>query len=136
MDLKNKHIFKKNVISPLLKNIKADFLSGKSEEEKFYRFELEIENIADDFDPISWLIEQDEPVKTYWSSRDKKFCVAGIGCADLLSSNLKEYFANQYFIRDIFAVMKSRISNTDKPVKYFGCLAFNENDRMDSLWES
>jgi menaquinone-specific isochorismate synthase len=136
MDLKSKHIFKKNVISPLLKNIKTDFLSYKSEEEKFFRFELEIGNIPADFDPIIWLLEQDEPVKTYWSGRDKKFCVAGIGYADLLSSNLKEYSANQNFISDIFTVMKSRISNTDKPVKYFGCIAFNENDRMDSLWES
>jgi menaquinone-specific isochorismate synthase len=136
MDLKSKQIFKKDIIIPLLKNIKEDFLSSKSEEEKFYRFELEIKDLADDFDPVDWLIGQDDPIKTYWSNRNKNFCVAGIGCADILSSNLKEYSHDHYFIKDIFAIIKSRISNTDKPVKYFGCLAFDENDRMDSLWES
>ena len=53
MDLKNKQIFKKNIISPLLKSIKEEFLSDKSKEEKFYRFELEINDLADDFDPIA-----------------------------------------------------------------------------------
>jgi len=136
MDLKNKQVFKKNITLPLLKNIKEEFLYSKSEEEKFYRVELEIKDLAIDFDPINWLLGQDEPIKTYWSNRSKNFCVAGIGCADKLSSNLKEYSANSYLIKDIFEKIKLRISNSDKPVKYYGCLAFDENDRMDSLWES
>ena len=136
MDLKDKQIFKKNITSPLLKNIKSYFLSDKTEEEKFYRFELEIDDTSGDLDPISWLLEQDEQVKTYWSSRNKNFCVAGIGYADIITEKLREYSADRYFIRDIFAVIKSRVSNSNIPVKYFGCLAFNENDRMDSSWES
>jgi len=136
MDLKDKQIFKKNITSPLIKNIKEYFLSDKTEEEKFYRFELEIDDTAGDLDPISWLLEQDEQVKTYWSSRNKNFCVAGIGSADMITGNVREYSANRYFVKDIFAVIKSRVSNSNMPVKYFGCLAFNENDRMDSSWES
>lgn len=136
MDLKNKQVFKKNITSLLLKNIKEDFLSSKSQEEKFYRVELEIKDLADDFDPLDWLSGQNDPIKTYWANRDKNFCVAGIGYADILSSNLKEYSLDHYFIKDIFEIIKSRISNTDKPVKYFGCLAFDENDRMDPSWES
>ena len=54
----------------------------------------------------------------------------------MLSSNLKEYSNEHYFIKDIFEIIKSRISNTNKHIKYFGCLAFDENDRMDPLWES
>ncbi len=136
MDLRNKQIFKKNVTFPLLKSIKEDFLSNKNQEERFYRFELEIKDPVSDFDPINWLLRQDEPVKTYWSNRNKNFCTAGIGYADILSSNLKEYSNKNYFIKDIFGIIKSRISNTNKPVKYFGCLAFDENDRTDPLWES
>ncbi|MHB1347977.1 MAG: isochorismate synthase [Candidatus Humimicrobiaceae bacterium] len=136
MDLKNKQTFKKNIISPLSKSIKEGFLSGKSKEEKFYRYELEINDLAENFDPISWLLLQDEPVKTYWSNRSKNFRSAGIGCADLLSSNLKEYSNEHYFIKDIFEIIKSRLSNTDKNIKYFGCLAFDENDMMDPSWES
>jgi len=136
MDLKNKQIFKKDIVSPLLKKIKEELLSDKNNEEKIYRFALEINGLPSDFDPINWLIWQDEPVKTYWSSRTKNFCLAGIGYADILSSNLREYSHEYYFIKDIFEIIKSRISNSDKHIKYFGCLAFDENDRMDSLWES
>lgn len=136
MDLKNKKDFKKFISSPLLKTIKEGFLSQKDDLEKFYRFEIEIENLPDSFDPVNWLLGQNDQIKTYWSSRNKSFCVAGIGFADKFSDNLNNNKNDSHFVQNMFALMKSRISNAEKPVRYYGCLAFDENDRIDSLWDS
>ena len=136
MHLKNKQTFKKFISTPLLKIIKDDFLSQKDDFEKIYRYEIEIENIPDNYDPADWLLEQEDPVKTYWSGRDRSFCVAGIGYADLFSDSFNRNSDSEYFAQDIFKLMETRISNADKPLKYFGCLAFDMKDRIDSLWES
>ncbi|MCL6087997.1 MAG: isochorismate synthase [Actinobacteria bacterium] len=136
MPLKNKQSFKKYIFLPLLKNIREDFLSKKDNSEKIYRFETEIENPGIDFDPAQWLLSQDNQIKTYWSDRDKNFLIAGIDYADIFSDGLNSNLNTGYFIRDIFQIIKSRISNAVKPVKYFGCLAFDMEDRIDALWES
>lgn len=136
MFLKSKQAFKKFISTPLLKNIKNDFMSKKDDFEKFYRYEVEIKNVPDDFDPITWLIGQDNQIKTYWSNRNKSFCIAGIGYTDIFSDISGNNSETYHFIQDMFQVMKTRISSTDKPVRYFGCLAFDIEDRIDPLWHS
>ncbi|MCL5073818.1 MAG: hypothetical protein M1308_23435, partial [Actinobacteria bacterium] len=136
MHIKNKQEFKKFISAPLLKIIKDDFLSRKDDSEKIYRYELEIEDIPDNYDPVDWLLEQENPIKIYWSGRDKSFCVAGIGCADLFSDNFNKNLNPEHSVKDIFVLMGTRILNADKPLKYFGCLSFDMDDRIDSMWES
>jgi len=136
MHIKNKQEFKKFISAPLSKIIKDDFLSRKDDSEKIYRYELEIEDIPDNYDPIDWLLEQENPIKIYWSGRDKSFCVAGIGCADLFSDSFNKNLNSEHSVKDMFVLMRTRISNADKPLKYFGCLSFDMEDRIDSIWES
>ncbi|MCE5330461.1 isochorismate synthase [bacterium] len=136
MHLDNKQAFKKFISTPLLKNVKDDFLLQKDDFEKIYRYEIEIEDVPDNYDLAGWLLGQEDSAKTYWSSRNKNFCIAGLGYADVFSNGLKSSSDYEYFIRDVFQVMESRISNSDKPIKYFGCLAFDIEDKISMPWES
>ena len=136
MDLKNKEDFKKYILSPLLNKIKEEFLYKKIDFEKFYRFEIEIKNPQDVPDPLYWLSCQNEQIKIYWSNRDKSFCCSGIGVADMFADGPVNDGSNNYFIKNIFDLIKLRISNTDDNIRYYGCIAFDENDKVDSSWNS
>ena len=93
---------------------------------KILRFEFEIDKI----NPLTWLINQKDPVKIYWSGRDKTFELAGIGKADEISSK------NFPSIGSAFNALDKRVKSSDANLKYFGGIAFSQTNKLDKFWKN
>lgn len=115
--------------------IENDFLSQKGDFEKVYRYEVELNDSYNDHSIASWLAAQKDPIKTYWSGRDKSFRIAGLGCADIFSNGVTKYSSCGHSIQEVFKSIEIRISNSNMPLRYFGCLAFDMGDEINQPWE-
>ncbi len=88
------------------------------------RFESEIIDI----DPILWLMNQSANLKTYWSDRKGEFQLAGIGEADVISSNTLDEF--KAALKNSYEMLKDHYPD----LKYYGGMCFNRNGDADSEW--
>ena len=97
--------------------------SSKSSD-KILRIEQRIPNV----DLIKWLQQQTNPVKIYWSERDEKFEVAGIGYADFIISHKEVDFYTT------FKRMRRALNPEFKNLRYYGGFCFS-NAKQDTLWQ-
>jgi menaquinone-specific isochorismate synthase len=138
MDFQDKENFKKNILLPFLQKIKEEFLLEQNNYKYIYRYEIEIKNSPKTyFNPLNWLILQKEKTKVYWSNKDDSFSFSGIGCSDSYVLNIENENVNyKYLIKNIFDNIKIKVANSNENLKYFGCLSFDENDKVDLVWHS
>jgi menaquinone-specific isochorismate synthase len=102
----------------------SDHISA-SYHETFTRISVKINNI----EPLNWLRQQNQGVKTYWSDREKKFEMAGIGEADVVSGeDLIEYTS-------VFSTLKKRLSNCDEHLRYYGGIRFKQKQEIEPSWQ-
>lgn len=80
-----------------------------------------LEVAVDDIPPLSWLAAQKNRVKTYWSDRQGKFEMAGIGTADVVSGK------GQVDHDLLFTRLNKLLSGGNKNLRYYGGLRFNDN---------
>ncbi|MFC1493016.1 hypothetical protein ACFL6O_03585 [candidate division KSB1 bacterium] len=88
------------------------------------RFESEIIDI----DPILWLMNQSSKLKTYWSDREGHFQLAGIGEADIISSNTLDEF--QSSLSGCYEKLKDHYPD----LKYYGGMCFNRDGAGSNEW--
>ena len=90
-----------------------------------------LEVAVDDVPPLSWLAAQKNRVKTYWSDRQGKFEMAGVGTADVVSGK------GQVDHDILFARLNKLLSGGNENLRYYGGLRFNKNNESvgDTLWE-
>ena len=70
---------------------------------------------------LSWLHNQKNKEKTYWSDRNQDFEMAGIGIADCLQKQRNLNY------KEIFEYIEDRLSADNPNLKYYGGLCFNQN---------
>jgi menaquinone-specific isochorismate synthase len=80
-----------------------------------------LEIAVDDVPPLPWLAAQKSPVKTYWSDREGKFEMAGIGTADVVTGK-GEIDHDLLFTR-----LNKLLVGGNENLRYYGGLRFNDN---------
>ena len=86
---------------------------------------------VNDTSPLSWLAAQKNRVKTYWSDRQGKFEMAGIGAADVVSGE-GEIDHDLLFTR-----LNKLLVGGNENLRYYGGLRFSEKNESlhDRPWE-
>ena len=86
---------------------------------------VRIEIPAPDVDPLAWLSAQSEKVRLYGNTREGDVAIAGIGQADVISSD---------DVSATFAAIRERVAGTANRARYFGGLRFGGDRAMDLAW--
>ncbi|MCK4858250.1 MAG: hypothetical protein KAT58_09800, partial [candidate division Zixibacteria bacterium] len=90
-----------------------------------------LEIAIDDIPPLSWLAAQKNRVKTYWSNREGRFEIAGIGTADVVSGK------GQVDHDLLFTRLNRLLVGGNENLRYYGGLRFSEKNESPhgTLWE-
>lgn len=90
-----------------------------------------LEVAVDDVPPLSWLVAQKSRVKTYWSNREGKFEIAGIGMADVVTG--KGDIDHDL----LFTRLNKLLVGGNENLRYYGGLRFSEKNESlhDTPWE-
>jgi menaquinone-specific isochorismate synthase len=79
---------------------------------------------------LEWLHAQQDPVKLYWAGRDDQLEIAGVGCADRVSSiDSSDYAALLHRLR-------ATISAGRGDARYFGGIRFDADGKRSEEWSS
>jgi len=86
---------------------------------------------VNDTSPLSWLAAQKNRVKTYWSDREGKFEISGIGTADVVTGK-GEIDHDLLFTR-----LNKLLVGGNENLRYYGGLRFREKNESlhDTPWE-
>lgn len=94
----------------------------------FHRFELSVGNV----DVKRWLQGQDKSVRWYWSPRNSKAEVGGVGAAILLDDKLPQ--------SDVFSQISAVLSGVSESqkdqVRFYGGMSFSGDASSDADWAS
>ena len=100
-------------------------LNNRRSKDKIVRIEVKINNV----EPLNWLLQQKSCVKTYWSDREQKFAMAGVGEADVVSGqNLVDY-------PSVFISLKKRLSSSYQNLRYYGGINFRQEPAIEPIWQ-
>jgi menaquinone-specific isochorismate synthase len=94
-------------------------------EGKILRVEVEIPSL----EPLSWLARQQSDLKTYWSDRQDRFTMAGIGAVSTIASDLPIDYAT------VFGQLRQNLSPLFPKVRYYGGIGFNQDRPIDPSWQ-
>ncbi|MFH1760282.1 MAG: isochorismate synthase [bacterium] len=89
------------------------------------RLEIPVKEI----DPLLWLYYQPF-IRTYWSSRDQNFEMAGAGQADLIFGQTPLGY------KEIFRRMDLLRVNSNRNFRYYGGFRFNQHARVGGEWNA
>jgi len=78
---------------------------------------------------LPWLQRQSVSLKTYWSNRDNRFEVAGIGAADYIDD------ASGYGYRRVFERLHTYLDRSDPDVRYYGGFKFAPGQTFHGSWK-
>lgn len=109
-----------------IKNFFANDVNLAQHQNQIVRIDLKISN---DIEPLKWLLQQKTSVKTYWSDREGKFVMAGVGEADV--------FFGQDTIdhSSLFTSLQKRLSPAYKHLRYYGGISFQQKTVIDPSWQ-
>jgi menaquinone-specific isochorismate synthase len=93
---------------------------------QFIRLEVRIEK----FNPLRWLIQQKDAVKTYWRDRHHTFEMAGIGEADVVAGESASGDSSAIFQR-----LKKYLHYTSPKLRYYGGIRFSIRGTNDENWK-
>jgi menaquinone-specific isochorismate synthase len=90
---------------------------------------LRVEVPVDGLSPLSWLARQSAEVKIYWSDREEKFAIAGVGQLVVIAGDL----SIDYPI--VFQQLRQNLSPLFPQVRYYGGIGFRQVDLGDHTWQ-
>ena len=92
---------------------------------KIIRIEVQLPEL----EPLNWLGRQQSAVKTYWSDRQSKFTMAGVGELDLITGDRSiDYPA-------VFTQLRKNLSPLFPQVRYYGGVSFSQDQLIDPHWQ-
>jgi menaquinone-specific isochorismate synthase len=91
---------------------------------------LRVEFVIPPINALTWLCGQTPGSRGYWSDRDDRFELAGVGRADMLTGDGGEDY------EALMADLHGRLDRADGPVRYFGGMRFSLQGRRDEGWAS
>lgn len=82
--------------------------------------------------PIDWLKHQKIIPRLYWSDRDNRLSMAGVGSADSYGASPEDNY------RDLFESISKRLKDSDRSARYLGGMSFGfkNNETPDDDWKS
>lgn len=93
---------------------------------KIVRVEVKIDN---NVKPLQWLLQQKNSSKVYWSDREHRFEMAGVGEADI------EFGQTSIEYSKFFTKLNIRLSPSFKNLRYYGGISFNQNPGREQNWQ-
>ncbi|GBF78646.1 isochorismate synthase [Aphanothece sacrum] len=93
--------------------------------DKFIRLEVPLNSL----NLLSWLQQQKNNIKTYWSDREQKFEMAGVGEADVIHGQQTIDLAS------CFNHFHKFLSPDCKNLRYYGGINFNGKPILASCWQ-
>lgn len=108
-----------------IKSFFANDVNLAQHHNQIVRIDLKISN---DIEPLKWLIQQKSSVKTYWSDREHKFEIAGIGEADVF------FGKDSIDYSSLFTKLQKRLSPVYKHLRYYGGISFRQKAVIDPSW--
>lgn len=91
---------------------------------RFRRLKAQIPTLS----PLRWLRKQEFDKKIYWSDRENKTEIAGIGIADYHKNESKDN-------SQLLERLGSNLKGSDKNIRYFGGFKFDSNQPADQNWQ-
>ncbi|MBT9315815.1 isochorismate synthase [Leptothoe spongobia] len=91
---------------------------------KIIRIQVDIDRL----DPLGWLSQQTAEIKTYWSDREGRFDMAGVGATDILHSQSTPDFST------VFSHMQQRLP-ANASVRYYGGFSFQPGSSLAQQWQ-
>ncbi len=127
----NKKTYFENKIRCLQRKIESFFLEDfksltEIKQKQIIRLEVSLDY---DLEPLQWLNQQQSSLKTYWSDRDNRFTMAGVGATDLVFSQEK---VNTKFL---FERLRKYLSCQYPQVRYYGGISFQQTGVINSPWQ-
>ena len=90
---------------------------------------IKIKVAIDAIDPLMWLSQQKWEQKIYWSDRQGKFSIAGLGVTDLVKGN--KFICYQA----LFTRLRKHLSTSYSQVRYYGGISFINKQINTSPWQ-
>ncbi|MBL7180879.1 MAG: isochorismate synthase [Pseudomonadota bacterium] len=78
---------------------------------------------------LPWLMNQKSSLKIYWSDRQDKFEMAGVGAADYVGDG------DEYGYYELFRRLHGYLDNSGDRVRYYGGFNFGSNQEADDGWK-
>ncbi|MBN2414059.1 isochorismate synthase [candidate division KSB1 bacterium] len=92
---------------------------------KLWRIEVPIPEM----DILNWLRKQPYDVKTFWSGRDHRFTMGGIGTADIVTGR------NGIDFDRLFLEINRKLNLSHPNLKYYGGIKFDLDQKLDADWK-
>lgn len=89
------------------------------------RFEIPVTDI----NPLDWLAWQDQAFKTYWSTGDGQFEMAGAGTADLISGD------ESFQFKTLLDRIHKNLAASSTGVRYYGGTRFDGKQKAGTSWQ-
>jgi menaquinone-specific isochorismate synthase len=90
---------------------------------------LRVEVPVDRLEPLSWLARQSADVKIYWSAREEKLTIAGVGQLVVISGEERIDYPTT------FARLRQNLSPLFPHVRYYGGISFTQDRTIDPSWQ-
>lgn len=114
---------KEDLLNNLEKLLQNEHIRNTSQ--KIIRLEFPCENI----NCLQWLNQQSDENKIYWSDRNNKFEIAGLGFADKYSGNETIDF------KKLFDLLQQKLTDNQTYLRYYGGISF-DNCSQNAEWKS
>lgn len=122
---KMKHLYALEILSTKIHNFFEQQKYLLTTNNQIVRIEVKINNL----NPLIWLWQQKTSVKTYWSDREQKFEMAGVGETDVVySQNIVNYSS-------VFTSINNRLSPSYKNLRYYGGISFRQKQVIEPSWQ-
>lgn len=103
-------------------------------EGKILRFQVQIDHKSPirpaQLSPLNWLARQSADVKIYWSDREEKFTMAGVGQLSVISGDISIDYPR------IFADLRRDLSPHFPQVRYYGGIGFTQDRSISPMTAS
>jgi menaquinone-specific isochorismate synthase len=122
----DEHNFYLEIVTKLQHFFESDLTNFPLEiEGKILRVEVPVDGLY----PLSWLARQSAEVKVYWSDREEKLTIAGVGQLIAISGDV----AIDYPI--VFQQLRQQLSPLFPQVRYYGGIGFSQVAIGDPSWQ-
>jgi len=116
---------KKSLEDMIKKSFASPKINKQADKAKMVRLEVPITMP----NSLNWLNQQNHPIKTYWSDREGSLEMAGIGIADIITSEEQAEYVQ------IFSKIEKTLSSSPGNLRYYGGLCFSSWPIRDQSWQ-
>ncbi len=121
----------KEILSEKIQDIYKSFINCESEfyNKQYVRIQINLKKS----DILNWLHSQESKTKFYWSDRESRYAIAGVGYVDYLKCSQACNLENS------FNYISRILKNSTYGIKYYGGFQFDSNNKnfsQDIEWNS